>query len=96
MIIARRNSHRFTQGFGWLNLAFALALALIAAVYPQWLPISQGLLFTLCLQLVVSLGLIFAANQLHAGTDLGRKAFPAVWVAYGLFCLMALRWLNAS
>ncbi|UTA48614.1 hypothetical protein L1F30_03495 [Simiduia sp. 21SJ11W-1] len=83
--------------FGWCNIAMALCLAALWLVAPQWLPHEgRGIGFTLALQGVVSSALIFASQQRRAGTLLGTKTFPATLVAYGLFLLMAWRWLNQA
>lgn len=83
------------QIFGWMNIAFICVIASIALFTPQDLPDSgTGLWFTLALQGVVSLGLIYAGKQRSAGTDLGYKTYPAVLVAYALFVIMALRWIS--
>lgn len=75
--------------FGWLNVAWVVALAAGAVWAPQFR--TDGMVFTLSLQAVVSAALLFTAHQLRAGTDLGHKALPAVLVAYSLWLLMALR-----
>ncbi|MBB3167279.1 hypothetical protein [Simiduia aestuariiviva] len=80
--------------FGWLNLAVAASAACLWIWQPHWLPYNgHGMGFTLILQGVVAAAMIFAVKQRQAGTLLGSKAFPATMVAYGLFLLMALRWL---
>jgi hypothetical protein len=83
--------------FGWANLALICGMVLILGWMPDWLPYrGEGLTFTLILQLAVSLGLIFTTRQKRAGSLLGSKTFPAAIVAYGLFLLMAQRWLSGS
>lgn len=86
----------FIIGFGWVNVALCIAVALAGLGGPSdWLPLQgQGLWFTLVLQLAVSGALIFAAAEKRAGNLLGIKTFPATLVAYGLFLLMASRWLS--
>ncbi|AFV00243.1 hypothetical protein [Simiduia agarivorans] len=81
-------------GFGALNIALALALAL-AAVFGLFSPPASGLWFYLILQMVLGAALAFCGRQIRAGKDLGHKAFPAVCVAYGLFLLMVWRWVDA-
>ena len=80
--------------FGWLNIIFATTLCITALFAPAWIDNSKpGLFFTLGLQALVSVVLIVTGQQLKAGTDIGHKAYPASLVAYGLFILMAARWL---
>ncbi|WP_390591843.1 hypothetical protein [Simiduia litorea] len=88
------NSARWITGFGWLNIIIAATATGLTLVAPIWLgTVKPGVFFTLALQLVVSAGLVFVGQQLKAGTDLGHKVYPASLVAYGLFLLMAARWL---
>lgn len=84
--------------FGWLNVGLCVALSLVSLGMPvSWqAQAGQGLWFTLLLQLVVSAALIFSAREKRAGKLLGMKTFPATLVAYGLFLLMALRWLTGT
>ena len=87
-------SAQWIAGFGWLNIIIAVVVSSLVLVAPNWLgTMKPGLFFTLALQLVVSAGLVFVGQQLKAGTDLGHKVYPASLVAYGLFLLMAIRWL---
>ncbi|MDN3637236.1 hypothetical protein QWY82_00320 [Simiduia curdlanivorans] len=88
------NKAYWTAAFGWLNIAVVALVIVLAIVAPSYINASQpGIVFTLALQLVVSAGLVFVGQQLRAGTDLGHKVYPAALVAYGLFLLMAARWL---
>ena len=83
--------------FGWINLATVALAGLLLIWQPHWVPFQgRGLLFTLLLQTIVSMALIFAATQKRAGNLLGTKTFPATVVAYGLFALMAMRWLSGN
>lgn len=90
------NKAYWTSAFGWLNIAIAALAIIVGTVAPTYVNASKpGLVFTLALQLTVSAGLVFVGQQLKAGTDLGHKVYPASLVAYGLFLLMAARWLTS-
>jgi len=87
------NKAYWTSAFGWLNILIAALGFTLALAAPGYVD-APGLVFTLTLQLVVSASLVFVGQQLKAGTDLGHKVYPASLVAYGLFLLMAARWLT--
>jgi hypothetical protein len=86
--------YRLTEYFGWMNAVPGLLTLLVLPFIT--LPGSQprgswaGMLI---LHLVVSAALVFASRQKQSGADIGHKAYPACLVAYGLFILMAYRWL---
>lgn len=89
------NKSRALIGFGFLNWLLALGAGLCALIAPQLLPAADGgLWFSQLLLMVLASAFIFCGRQIAAGRDLGHKAFPAICVAYGLWLLMLMRWLN--
>lgn len=84
----------FARVLGVLGLGAALLVALrplvLAGVSYSWASASV----LLALQVLLSILLLYAAEQRRLGSDIAEKAFPAVVMAVLLWCCMFVYWLR--
>ncbi len=83
---------RLLSFFATLSLAVA-ALALLSTPL-QLTPQPEGYLFMVLLLALVSGGIQVSCQLAKKNDPLAERALPASLVAYGLFILIASRWLE--
>ena len=82
--------YRATVIWGWLNiLAGPLVWYLLQIGVPDVDVDARA--FAVATQVLAGAALIYAGRLKIAGADIGHKAFPAAWVAYGFVVLMTVR-----
>ena len=78
--------------FANLSLGVAAIALLITPLHLT--PQPEGYLFMVFLLAVVSGGIRISCQLAHKNDPLAERALPASLVAYGLFLLIASRWLD--